>query len=348
MPSSAVSSLPLTDSLFLSALRGENRKRPPVWIMRQAGRFLPEYRKIREKVSLEEMFSHPQLIAKITKLPIELIGFDAAILFADILHVPKMLGFNVTFPMEGGPTVFPRLEKKETIATLKTLSSEEVLPFVKEGILLLKKELSVPLIGFAGGPFTVASYLIDEKGGELLRKTKQFFHTHPKEFHNLLALITRATIDYLKMQAAAGVDALQIFDSWAGLLPKEEFCTFSLPYLKKIIHAMQPHKIPLILFCRGSSFFAEQLASLQPNGISFDHFLPLKELRLKVPLSIAIQGNLDPDILRAPLPIIEQKTKLLLQEMKGERRFIANLGHGVAPDILPSHVQCFVDTIKAS
>ena len=315
--------------------------------MRQAGRYLPEYQKLKTKYSLDEMFSTPELIRQITILPVELLGVDAAILFADILHVIKMLGASAHFKPEGGISVTPILCGNQDLQKLHRKSPYETLFFVEEGITLLKKELRVPLIGFCGGPFTVASYMIEsEKKGEL-SQTKKWLYSDPESFHHLLQMITEASIDYLKMQIKAGVNAIQIFDSWAGVLPKEEFTIFILPYLKQLIDALKDSNIPILIFCRGSSLFASELVSLKPSGISFDWSYPMHEIRKGVPKTIAVQGNLDPEILNSSFILIKKKTVELLKSMEGDTGFIANLGHGVLPYIPFENVRCFVDTVKA-
>ena len=314
---------------FLKALQGLGTGRPPVWLMRQAGRYLPEYRKLRQKHSLKELFFTPELAAEITLLPIDLLGFDAAILFSDITVIALALGLKLDFnegPVIKGEKLYP-------------LDVREVLSCVAETILLVKPRLKVPLIGFCGGPFTVASYLIEKHSGTDLPLTKKMMHQDPKAFHHLLDLITAASIDYLQMQKQAGVDAIQIFDSWAHVLSKEDFDEFCAPYLKRLP--------PSILFMRGSSFRAKELSLLNPLGISFDWQVPLPILRAQVPKKIAIQGNLDPDLLYAPLPIIEKKVKALLDSMRGDPGFIVNLGHGVKPDVPVDAVRCLVEAVKA-
>ncbi len=314
--------------LFLKALHCKNKtKRPPIWIMRQAGRYLPEYQKLREKYSLEELFYHQELIAKITLQPIARFHFDAAILFADILHVLLPLGIKVSYP-KGGPQIepFDRLERGPV---------EERLFFVKEGIHLLKKELKVPLIGFCGGPFTVAYYLLKKKPEKML-------YERPQAFLSLIQTLTQVSKEYLKLQINAGVDAIQIFDSWAGLLPYEALEKFVLPFLKELVSFSS---VPVIVFSRMSSFLIDEFVSLHPSGIGFDGGKPLAKIRKKVPQTISVQGNLSPSFLYSSCDVICQMTKELLDSMKGDPGFIVNLGHGILPDIPLTHVHAFVDTV---
>ena len=333
MISSAVSS----PSRFLNALACKNTtERPPVWVMRQAGRSLPEYRAIRQKYPLEEMFRNPELIFEITKQPLDIIGVDAAILFADILHVPLALGLDVSFPGKGGPVVFPKIDERNDILYLQPRPVEEALSFVKEGLHLLKGEIDVPLIGFCGGPFTVMTYMTG-------KKIKKWLYSDPEGAFELLQIITDQSIAYLKMQIKAGVDAVQIFDSWANLLSRTEFFRFAQPFLKQIVEAVD---IPVILFSRASSHFVSNFVALRPDAISFDWSLPLYEIRKCVPKAIAVQGNLDPEILYAPPEVIRQETEKMLRSMEGDPGYIVNLGHGVLPDIPVDHVRVFVDTVK--
>lgn len=318
------------DDRFLKALNSQNIKgRPPIWIMRQAGRYLPEYQKLRAKYSLEDLFRNPEHIVEITLQPIHRFPLDAAILFADILHVLLALGCAVTFPQKGGPQVTSpeRLEKRNV--------SEE-LHFVKESICLIKQSsLRVPLIGFCGGPFTVAYYLLDKKPLRLL-------YRDPKAFANLLQMITDVSSAYLQMQVEAGVDAIQIFDTWAGLLPREELKQFALPYLRQLLNSTS---VPTLIFSRSASIYTEEFLSLRPSGISFDGGRPLAEIRKEVPKEIAVQGNFPSEFLYAKPSVIESKTRALLKTMKGDPGFIVNLGHGILPDTPVEHVHAFIDTV---
>ncbi len=330
------------NGLLLAALEGKNTSRPPVWLMRQAGRYMPEYRKLREKHTLWQMFHEPEIAFQVTCQPIDILGVDAAILFSDILVIGEALGLNVHFPEGRGPFI----DFSGDVKSLDERNPEEALFYVKKTIELLKPELKVPLIGFSGGPFTVASYMIDKGGKGELKLTRKWLAENPQSFHLLLEKITVATIAYLKMQIKAGVNAVQVFDSWAGVLSYEEFHEFCLPYLSKITEALKSTNIPVILFCRGSSYFAADLAKAYPACISLDAHKPLAELRKIIPSSIAVQGNLDPYLLYSSKDKIKEKTRELLRSMQGDPGFIVNLAHGVFPDISVDHVKCLVDTVK--
>ncbi|MEM7175697.1 MAG: uroporphyrinogen decarboxylase [Chlamydiota bacterium] len=331
-------SLERDESLFLSALHCRNfHARPPVWIMRQAGRYLPSYQKIRRIHSLKEMFSSPELIETITCLPVDELGVDAAILFADILHVVLPLGVTVDFPKTGGPAVSPLIRSREHLNQLTASPVEETLNFVATGITRLKSRLRCPLIGFCGGPFTIAYYLTG-------KQPKPWLYRDPDGFHLLLDRITQATIMYLKLQLAAGVDVLQIFDSCVHFLSKPQFKIFAVPYLKRILQAFPD--VPVILFCRGSALFIDELSRLQPQGVGVDFSDSLVDLRRRMPPSMAIQGNFDPELLYADPAIIKKQVATTLIQMAYDPGFIVNLGHGILPDTPVAHVRTLIDTVK--
>lgn len=310
------------NDLLLRALKCESVQRPPIWLHRQAGRFLPQYRAIRANHSFRELVGTPEIAAKITKLPIELLGMDAAILFSDILVIAEVFGFAIDFSDGKG------IQLKEPEKEMRK-DVQETLSYVAEAIKLLKKDLKVPLIGFCGGPYTVSTYM--------KRTTPEW-----------LEKITTATIEYLQMQIKAGVDAIQIFDSWAGKLEPLEFHTRALPYLRKIVEAIKPAGIPITLFCRGSTRYIKELVSLEPTALAFDWEKEMHELRKEVPAHIAIQGNLDPEILQGPLEALQVKTKFILDSMKGAKGFIFNLGHGVVPQTPVDNVRWLIDYVKGA
>jgi uroporphyrinogen decarboxylase len=308
------------NNLFLRALRCEKVERPPIWIMRQAGRYLPEYRALRAKHSFQTLVHTPELAAQVTHLPIDLLGFDASIMFSDILVVGEVFGYEIDFVEGQGMKL--RAPQHET-----TLPVESTLHYVPKTIQLLKKTLPVPLIGFCGGPYTVCRYM-KQINPEWLDK------------------VTEASIAYLKLQVEAGVDALQIFDSWAGLLPPEEFHTLALPYLTRIVKAIKPLGVPLILFCRGSSRFIPELSALEPAAIGFDWEMEMSEIRKRVPAHIAIQGNLNPEFLNGPLSALEPAACHILDSMQNSRGFIFNLGHGIEPTASVENVRWLVQHIQ--
>lgn len=301
---------------------------------------------MRSRHSLWEMFHQPDLAAQVTRMPLQDLGVDAAILFSDILVIAEALGLEVRFPDKGGPRVDPPIHTAEQVAALSYIPVQESLSYVFQTIGLLKANIDVPLIGFSGGPFTVASYFIDSSSAHAFERTKQWIKEDPHTFHQLLDKITQATIAYLKAQVSAGADVLQVFDSWANVLDDDQFAVFSLPYLAKIVDAFKGGNVPLILFCRSSSLRAEALAALKPAAISFDWHQPMSKLRKQVSTDIAIQGNFNPEFLKLSQAQIRADVKELLSSMHEERGFIVNLGHGVTPDIPIENVRCFVDEVK--
>ncbi len=331
---------------FLQALRDRQAVSPPVWLMRQAGRHLASYRALRQRYSFLEMCHEPDLITEVTLLPIQAYEMDAAILFSDILVIPEAMGLGLRFEDHIGPIIERPIRDLQDIEHLSFAADMTKLEFVAQGIHQLKAHLQVPLIGFCGAPFTLASYMIEGKSSRDLKKTKQWMLKDPQHFHVLLEKITEWTISYLLLQIEAGVEAIQIFDSWANFLAHHQFREFSLVYLKKILEGIRHTDIPTILFCRGSSVFAPQLAELQPAGIGLDWNCQMSSMRRFIPRSIALQGNLDPDILYAPLPTIKAEVQRLLEEMEGDTGFIFNLGHGLPPDVSEEAVKTLVDCVK--
>lgn len=329
---------------LLDALSLKNKGSPPVWLMRQAGRYMPEYRALRQKHSFLEMCHQPELIAEITHLPLKAFGMDAAILFSDILVIPEALGVGLRFDDGIGPVIERPIRTPADIEALPSICVEEKFSYVKKGIQLLAPTLSVPLIGFSGAPFTVASYMIEGGSSRDFRKTKQWMMRDPQGFHRLLTKITESTIGYLQMQINAGVQALQIFDSWAHVLSPSHFQEFSQHYLKKILEGLKQPAPPVILFCKGSSVFYPLLASIHPQGISLDWNGDMATVRSHCP-KVALQGNLDPDILYAPLSTVKKEVNSLLKSMHNDPGYIFNLGHGISPDMPCDAVKVLVDTV---
>ncbi|MBS0625641.1 MAG: uroporphyrinogen decarboxylase [Verrucomicrobia bacterium] len=324
----------MPNSLLLQALQRQNQDRPPVWLMRQAGRYLPDYQALRRKHTLRELFFTPKLAAEVTRMPVEQLGVDAAILFSDITVISLALGFKLDFnegpilePMWNGASDLPRLDVRSVLAP------------IGETVSLLKGD--VPLIGFCGGPFTVASYLIEKHSGSDLPKTKQWLYRDPASFCRLLDQITDASCDYLQMQVEAGASAIQIFDSWAHVLSEEQFKQVCIPYWKKLLASVG---VPGIVFARGNSFRVETIEAALPAAISVDWQVPVGALRKKS--KAVLQGNLDPDLLFAPSEVVQEKTEALLESMRGDPAFIVNLGHGVKPGTPVESVRTLIETVR--
>lgn len=331
---------------LIDALHCRNEGRPPVWLMRQAGRYMPQYRAIRAKHSFLEMCHDPELATRVTMLPVDLLGVDAAILFSDILMIVEALGVGLRFEETKGPIIERPLQSPEDLARLPRPNVQEALGFVGNAIRAIRAECRVPLLGFCGAPFTLASYMIEGGTSRDFKKTKQWLLRDPETFHALLQHLTDCTLDYMHLQADAGVQALQIFDSWAHALPHEQFRTFCLPYMQQLVEGFKARNIPVILFCRGSSLFAADLAEAKPAAISIDWNGHLGQARKSVPATIAIQGNLDPDLLYAPQKMLQSEVRRLLKIMKFDKGYIFNLGHGIHPDVSMDAVKLLVDTVK--
>ena len=336
----------MTESLLLNALKCKNLSRPPVWLMRQAGRYMPEYRAIRSRHDFMTMCHTPELAAEITLLPLTVFGMDAGILFSDILVILEGLGFHVKVEDGIGPVITPALNNPNEVDQIVLPNTAEAFGYIAEAIKLIKQQTKKPLLGFCGAPFTVASYAIEGKTSKDLKKTKQWLYKDPHSFHMLLDKIADCTIEYLKLQIKAGVDAVQIFDSWANALAFPQFEQYSLFYLKKIIQSLEEYQVPIIVFCRGASLFAEDLIKASPHCISFDWNCSLKRMRAQIPSHIAIQGNLDPCLLYASRNTIQEAVKGLLSEMQGHKGYIFNLGHGILPDTPTDSVRALVDCVK--
>ena len=335
------------DTDIINALNCKNHnKRPPIWIMRQAGRYMPEYRALRKRYSLLELFYNPELAAEVTMLPMKAFSPDAAILFSDILVIVEALGLGLEFQEKIGPVIHRPLRSSSAIVSLSKDSLEDSLSFVYKTIELLRPQLDVPLLGFTGAPFTLASYMIEGKGSKDLKHTRQLAYKEPEAFHRLLDNLTDHIINHLKRQITAGVEAVQVFDSWANHLSPELFREFVSPYLARIVSAIKETGTPIILFCRGTAIFMEELIALEPSAISVDWSCDLKKLREICPPHIAIQGNMDPYILYASQERIETEITRILRIMEGHPGFVFNLGHGVTPDIPYENVRFLIDSIK--
>jgi len=336
----------LKNDLLLRALRGEQVERPPVWMMRQAGRYLPDYIKLREKYDFFTRVQTPELATKITLQPIDQVGVDAAIIFSDILVIPQALGLEVTMEENKGPALPKVIRTQGDVDDLQVDGAAERLHYVMDALTLTKKELNgrVPLIGFAGAPWTILCYMIEGKGSKTWDKAKQFAYTHPQLTHQLLQKITTATISYLKAQVKAGADTVQVFDSWAGTLSPDDFKSFAQPYLFQISDAVKDDA-PVILFPKGSWYALKELSNGSASGIGIDWSLDPKTARELSGNKITLQGNFDPAKLLAPIPQIKSWVKEMIDAF-GTQRYIANLGHGITPNVPVDHAKAFVDAVK--
>ena len=333
------------NNLILKAALGEAVERTPVWLMRQAGRVLPEYRKVREKVKdFKKMVETPELACEVTIQPVDILGVDAAIIFSDILVIPEAMGLPYQMIESKGPWFEKTIQSQKDIDALKIADGSE-LNYVTDAIKLVKKELNnrVPLIGFAGAPWTILSYMVEGSGSKTFSKAKKFLYTQPQAAHQLLEKITQSTINYLKAQIAAGADMVQLFDSWAGILSPEQYNEFSLKYISKICDVVT--EVPVTVFAKDAYFARKTLGSLNCNTIGLDWTMDIAESRSLIGWAKTLQGNMDPCLLYSDFNTIKKETEKMLKAF-GHKRHIANLGHGLYPDIEVDKVKCFVDTVK--
>lgn len=335
----------LKNDLIIRAAKGERVERVPVWMMRQAGRILPEYRAVREKAgSFIKLATTPELAAEVTIQPVDILGVDAAIIFSDILVVPEAMGLPYEMLEAKGP-MFPKvIQTKKDVDALKIANPEKELSYVLKAIDIVKKELNgrVPLIGFAGAPFTIFCYMVEGKGSKTFSVAKKMLYSEPELAHALLQKITDTTIAYLKAQAKHGADLVQIFDSWAGILSPDQYRKFSLPYIAQICNAI--NEVPVTVFAKGAFFARKEMSNLNCQVIGLDWNMDISESRRMIPHK-TLQGNLDPCVLYGSFKDIEKHTKKMIKNFGGQK-YIANLGHGVYPDTEPDKVKCFIDTVK--
>jgi uroporphyrinogen decarboxylase len=335
--------------LLLSACRREAVDRPPVWMMRQAGRYLPEYRRVRERADFLTMIGTPELAVQVTLQPVDILGVDAAIIFSDILVVPQAMGMRLSVEEGTGPRFHEPLRAPAQFARLRNVIPEEELSYVLEAIRLARRELEgrVPLIGFAGAPWTLASYMIEGGASRSFTHAKRFLAEEPERAHALLGRLAKTVGAFLRAQVAAGAQVVQLFDSWASALGPEDFRTFALPYLAEAVHIAKAAGAPVIAFAPGAGWALEEIARVTGAdvlGVDWQTEAAAANRRA-APFPVALQGNLDPCWLYAPPPVIRERTLTMLRAFGG-RGHIANLGHGILPDVPVAHARTFVETVK--
>lgn len=336
----------LKNDLLLRTIRGEQTERTPVWLMRQAGRILPEYRAVRDALSnFIELVQTPERAAEVTIQPVDLLGVDAAIIFSDILVIPEAMGLPYKMVENKGP-YFPETVRTENdLKRLSVADISENLAYTPEAIKLVKKELDgrVPVIGFAGAPWTIFAYMVEGTGSKTFSKARAMLYNRPDMAHQLLQMITDSTIAYLKAQIQAGADLVQIFDSWAGILPESHYNHFSLPYIARICDAIT--EVPVTVFAKGAYASLHVMRNLSCQTIGLDWNMDIAASRKIIGHDKTLQGNLDPAVLYADFKEIRKLTADMLDTF-GPQRHIANLGHGVYPDIDPDKVRCFIEAVK--
>ena len=337
----------LDNDLLIRAAQGQNVERTPVWLMRQAGRILPEYRAIRNSLSgFKELVETPELAAEVTIQPVDLLGVDAAIIFSDILVVPESMGLHYQMIEKKGPWFENTIQTMADVDRMIVPDPYDNLAYTLDAIKITKRELKgrVPIIGFAGAPWTIFSYMIEGSGSKTFAKAKKMLYTNPKLSHKLLQKITDTTIGYLKAQVLSGADMVQVFDSWAGILSKEQYKEFALPYISQICDAIS--NVPVTVFAKGAYFIREELSTINCRTIGLDWNMDPIESRSIIGSNKTLQGNLDPCVLYSNFSNIEKQTNKMLKQFEGGSH-IANLGHGVYPDVHPDAVRCFIETVKS-
>ncbi len=337
------------NSIFIDACFGKPTARAPIWIMRQAGRYFPEYRKIREKTTFLNLCKTPELAAKVTLQPIDFLGVDAAIIFSDILIVPEAMGLKLSIEESVGPKLFPKIQNLSDIARLKIPKPEKAYAYLGDAIRLVRRSLpaSVPLIGFAGAPWTLLTYMVEGGGSRDFMAAKKLIYQHPKHARDLLKKITESVTDCLNYQIQSGAQAIQLFDTWAGVLSPKDYEEFALTWVRKIFLKLKRKGIPLIYFPKGRGYEIEKTISSGANVIGLDWTVDLSWAKKTAKGRVALQGNLDPMILLSDKTKIRNAAQEILNTMGKSKGFIFNLGHGILPSTPPEHAKYLVDWVKS-
>jgi uroporphyrinogen decarboxylase len=335
------------DSIFIKACKREVAERTPVWIMRQAGRYLPEYRAIREKSDFLTLCKTPELASEVTVQPVDIIGVDAAILFSDILVIPEAMGMSLNIIESKGPVFDDPLRSLADIEKLNTSGLTGRLQYVFDAIALTKEKLSgrVPLIGFSGAPWTLASYMVEGKGTRNFDIIKSLFYNEPAAAHKLLQTLADSVVEYLNAKIEAGCDAVQIFDTWAGVLSPSDLEEYSLKYIRYICENLDTKGVPVIVFAKGVNAFGK-IAELKCDVVGLDWTQPIGKVRDQIGDSKALQGNLDPCMLFAPKPAIRDAVSSILRDFGGGPGHVFNLGHGILPNTPVENARYLVECVK--
>jgi uroporphyrinogen decarboxylase len=336
----------IKNDLFLKALNNETVERPPVWMMRQAGRYLPEFMAIKEKYDFFTRCKTPELASEITVQPIRIIKPDAAILFSDILVIPQAMGIDVELEDGIGPVLPNPIRKASDVDNVFVPDINETLGYVMDAIDMTREKLDneVPLIGFAGSPWTIFCYAVEGKGSKSFDKAKGFCFTNPVAAHLLLQKITDTTILYLKEKVKHGVNAVQVFDSWGGMLSPADYQEFSWFYMNQIVEALAP-ETKVIVFGKGCWFALDEMAKSKASALGVDWTITARNARYLTGGKKTLQGNFDPSRLLSPIPVIKKMVHQMIDEF-GKDNYIVNLGHGILPNIPVDHAKAFVDAVK--
>lgn len=316
--------------------------------MRQAGRYLPQYRAVRDKADFLTMCKTPELAAEVTIQPVDIVGVDAAIIFSDILVIPEAMGMKFEMIESKGPVFNHPLRNEEDVKLLKKIDPSKDLKYVLDAVSLTKKELNgrVPLIGFCGSPWTLLTYMVEGKGSKNFSFVKKLIYNNPKLAHEVLGKLADAAADYLSAKIEAGADAVQIFDTWGGALSQNDYDEFSLKYIEEIISQIKRKDEPVIVFSKGVHYKPENIAAAGADVIGLDWTMDLDEVRSKVGDRVALQGNLDPTVLYAPEEKIKEEVVRVLKSYGKGNGHIFNLGHGILPDVDPEKAKAMINFVK--
>ncbi len=340
----------LQNDLFIRACKKEKIERTPIWIMRQAGRYLPEYRKVRENADFLTMCKTPELASEVTIQPIDIIGVDAAIIFSDILVIPEAMGMHLEM-YEGKGPVFPSpIRTEEDANSLKEIDPVTDLKYVMDAVSMTKRELNgrVPLIGFSGSPWTLLTYMVEGGGSKSFSNVKKMIFNNPSLAHKILDRLSSAISVYLSAKIEAGANAVQIFDTWGGILSQDDYQEFSLQYVEKIISNIKRVDEPVIYFPKGVHANLEKVAKCGADVLGLDWTMDLGEVRKVVGDKVALQGNMDPTVLYGNEDIIKERALKTMKSYGNGSGHIFNLGHGILPDVPPANAKTLVDFIKES
>ncbi|QQS28370.1 MAG: uroporphyrinogen decarboxylase [Sphingobacteriales bacterium] len=335
----------MINDILLRTVRGEHTERKPVWLMRQAGRILPQYRRLSEQAgSFLTMVKTPEIACEVTLQPVDELEVDAAIIYSDILVIPEAMGLPYQMEKNKGPVFSNTIKSRIDVDSLQ-IADEEGVKYTIEAIRLVKSAIKnkLPLIGFAGAPWTIFAYMVEGSGSKTFSLAKKMLYTEPQLSHLLLDKITKSTINYLQAQVKAGADLIQIFDSWAGILSPQQYTEFALPYISQICNAIE--NTPVTIFAKGAFYALYQISGLSCDVIGLDWTISPIFARQQTGTQITLQGNLDPCVLYANQDTIRNETLKMLNQF-GSKRHIVNLGHGVYPDTPLDGVKCFIDTVK--
>ncbi len=344
----------LQNDLLLRALLREHTPRRPIWLMRQAGRYLPEYRATRARVgNFMGMCTNPQIACEVTLQPIDRYPLDAAILFSDILTIPHAMNLGLEFEAGEGPRFERPVRTAADIAKIGVPDPAQELRYVIDAVALIRRELDgrVPLIGFAGSPWTVATYMVEGGGSKTFGQIKRMMYEAPRELHRLLELLAKATILYLNAQIAAGAQAVMLFDTWGGVLTPAQYEEFSLRYMAEVVDALtrkaEGRRVPNIVFTKGGGAWLSKIAAIGCDAVGVDWTTDLAAARLAVDGRVALQGNLDPAALFASPDTLRSETLRVLRSFGAADGHVFNLGHGITPDVDPERVAVLVDTVRS-